>query len=68
MMFRALSKVLLVFTLVSALPSLENAAAAATHAVQGRKHHAKKHRRAQHRARHSRRHDRGRSAPPSGEL
>lgn len=67
MMFRALSKVLLVFTLVSTLPVLEAGAAAATHSVQGRKHH-KKHRRAEHRARHAKGHDRDRAAPPSGEL
>ena len=50
MMFRSLWKALLVLTLVSAAPSLERPAAAATHAAQGRKHH-RKHRHAQHRAR-----------------
>ncbi len=70
MMFRTLSKVLLVFALVSALPSLESAAAAAPHhRAQGRKHH-KKHRRAEHRARKSDDHDRNRDrgAIPPGEL
>jgi hypothetical protein len=70
MMFRAISKVLLVFTLAAALPALEGSAAAATHhhRAQGRKHH-KKHHRAEHRAR-SQGHDRerGRETPPTGEL
>ena len=71
MMFRTLSKVLLVFTLVSALPSLESAADAASrhHRAQGRKHH-KKQRREADRARkgHDQDHDRDRGAIPPSEL
>jgi len=72
MMFRTLSKVLLVFTLVSALPSLENAAAAASrhhHRAQGRKHH-KKQRREEHRAHQEPKHDndRDRAAIPADQL
>ena len=69
MMFRTLSKVLLVFTLVSTLPSLESAAAAKTHhrAAQGRKHR-KKHHSAEHGARKGHDPDRPPAQPPSGEL
>ncbi|HXU62306.1 MAG TPA: hypothetical protein VN962_11420 [Polyangia bacterium] len=52
MIARALCQALLLFTISSAVPSLERSAIGGVHAVQGRRHHRRRHHEKRRRERH----------------